>query len=483
MPAHSCVRVVAAIHLGVAITEGIATAPAGAQPTPRVQSGAYGAVESVHSPFARVAEIVSPSVVFVDVRRAGANDPNRGPFHEFFRDFVPRRGQQELPGSGSGFVMDERGFVMTNNHVVEGGEQLRVTFLNGHEYAAEIVGQDPRTDVAVLRITEPARDGPGFPALALGDSDEILIGDWAIAVGNPFGAQLAGSVTVGVISAKGRAGLNLVGVDRAVDLQDFIQTDASINFGNSGGPLVNIRGEVIGVNTAINAMGQGIGFAIPINMAADVAQQLIDSGRVRRGYLGIRPVQLTRARAEEMDAEVDQGILVQDVFDGSPAEEGGLRPDDIIVEYDGRPVVRQSEFRILVAGTPVGSSVHVRVYRDGGFMDLEVTLGEYEEPAEDGAETWLGLRVEDVRSRGVRERFGLQTEERGVVVTEVDPESPAAEQGLQPGIVILEITDEDIQSISDYNRVIQELRDRRRPVTLKIKEDGTIRYVSLTPRP
>jgi Do/DeqQ family serine protease len=441
----------------------------------------------VHSPFARVAEIVSPSVVFIDVRRAGASDAQRGPFHEFFRDFVPRRGHQELPGSGSGFVMDERGFVMTNNHVVEGGEQLRVTFLNGQEYAAEIVGQDPRTDVAVLRITEPSRDGTGFPALVLGDSDEILIGDWAIAVGNPFGAQLAGSVTVGVISAKGRAGLNLVGVDREVDLQDFIQTDASINFGNSGGPLVNIRGEVIGVNTAINALGQGIGFAIPVNMAADVAQQLIDAGRVRRGYLGIRPVQLTRARAEEMAAEVDHGILVQDVFDDSPAEQAGLRPDDIIVEYDGRPVTRQSEFRILVAGTPVGNSVQIRVYREDGFLDLEVTLGEYKETAASETATgdpWLGLSVEDLRSRLVRERFSLQAEERGVVVTEVDPESPAAEKGLEPGIVILEITDEDISSISDYNRVTRELRDRRRPVTLKIKEkDGTVRFVNLTPRP
>ena len=275
-------RVFSSLHAGIALLAVAAATPAYSQSTPSVQSGAYGALESTHSPFARVAEIASPSVVFIEVRRAGADASGQGPFDEFFRDLVPRRGHREMPGSGSGFVMDGRGYVMTNNHVIEGGEQLRVTFLNGQEYNAEIVGKDPRTDVAVLRITEPARDGKPFPALVLGDSDEILIGDWAIAVGNPFGAQLAGSVTVGVISAKGRSGLNLVGVDVEVDLQDFIQTDASINFGNSGGPLVNIRGEVIGVNTAINAMGQGIGFAIPVNMAADVAQQLIDTGRVRR---------------------------------------------------------------------------------------------------------------------------------------------------------------------------------------------------------
>ncbi len=468
------------------ITTLLFTSAAAAQPAARVQSGPYATVEGVHSPFARVAQIVSPSVVFIEVRREGASAARQGPFDEFFRDLNPRRGHRELPGSGSGFVMDGRGFVMTNNHVVEGGETIRVTFLNGQEYAAEIVGQDPRTDVAVLRITEPSRDGKPFPALVLGDSDEILIGDWAIAVGNPFGSQLAGSVTVGVISAKGRSGLNLVGVDADVDLQDFIQTDASINFGNSGGPLVNIRGEVIGVNTAINAMGQGIGFAIPVNMAADVAQQLIDTGRVRRGYLGIRSVQLTRARAEQMDAEIDQGILVQDVRDDSPAEKGGLRPDDIIVEFDGRPVTRRSQFRIFVADTRVGTTVPVRVYRDGRFVDLEVTMGEYSEAAvaeEVEAVPWLGMMVEDVTSRQVREQYDLQAEERGVVVTEVEPESPAAEQGLAPGIVILEIIDQEISGVSDYNRVIQELRDRRRPVTLKVKEDGTVRYVNLTPRP
>jgi serine protease Do len=308
----------------------------------RVDAGPYG---EFHSPFARVAEIVSPAVVYIEVRKSGARRRGTGPFEDFFRDFAPRdRRRPDSPSSGSGFVMDARGYVLTNNHVVEGGEELQATFLNGETYACEVVGTDPRTDVAVMRITERARDGKPFPALKLGDSDEIKIGDWAIAVGNPFGNQLAGTVTVGVVSAKGRSDLNIFGAE--IDLQDFIQTDASINFGNSGGPLVNIRGEVIGINAALNTQGQGIGFAIPINLAASVAQQLIRNGRVRRGYLGIHLEDLTRELAEGKDWEIHEGVVVTDVQDESPAAQGGLHVDDVIVEFDGKPVQHARQFRL-----------------------------------------------------------------------------------------------------------------------------------------
>ena len=244
-------------------------------------------------------------------------------------------------------------------------------------FRSEVVGQDPRTDIAVIRITERSRSGRPFPALQLGDSDEIKIGDWAIAVGCPFGAQLAGTVTVGVISAKGRSDLNIMGAE--IDLQDFIQTDASINFGNSGGPLVNIRGEAVGVNAAINTQGQGIGFAIPINLAASVAEQLITIGRVRRGYLGIGLDELTRELAEGKDWEVYEGVVVTDVQEQSPAAQGGLQVDDVIVEFDGKPVQHARQFRLLVAGTDVGKNVSMKLFRDGKYRDVKVTLGEMQE--------------------------------------------------------------------------------------------------------
>jgi Do/DeqQ family serine protease len=447
--------------------------------------GPYAEFRSAHSPFARVAQIVSPSVVFIEVRRTGSTRRNGGPYDQFFHDFT-RRGPREIPSSGSGFVMDGRGYLMTNNHVIDGAGTVSATFLNGETYACEIVGQDPRTDIAVVRITEASRDGNAFPALVLGDSDEILIGDWAIAVGNPFGERLAGTVTVGVISAKRRSDLPLWGAEDT-DLQDFIQTDASINFGNSGGPLVNIRGEAIGINTALNAQGQGIGFAVPINLAASVAHQLIETGHVRRGYLGVRPAELTRAVAEGNDWEIHAGILVTDVVPDSPAEDAGLLPDDVIVEFDGRPVSQRSQFRILVAGAEVGSRVKMKVYRSGEYLDIEVTLVEYEEhslaaESAGSSTSWLGIHVDDVGSEGVRQTWGLQAQERGVVVTEVEEDSPAAEKGVVPGSLILEIINEEIRDVSDYNRLREDLKDRRKPITLKIKEGGTVRYVALRPR-
>jgi serine protease Do len=381
--------------------------------------------------------------------------------------------------------MDPRGYIMTNNHVIEDADELRATFLNGESYDCEMVGKDPRTDVAVIRITERSRDGKPFPSLVLGDSDEIRIGDWAIAVGNPFGAQLAGTVTVGVISAKGRSDLNIVGAE--IDLQDFIQTDASINFGNSGGPLVNIRGEVVGINSALNTQGQGIGFAIPINLAANVSHQLITTGRVRRGYLGIHLARLTRDIAEGKDWDVQDGILVTDVAENSPAAQAGLQVDDVVVEFDGKPVQQETQFRLLVAGTDVGKKVRMKVYRDGKFRDVSVTLGEYDErtlaQSETAPQNWLGLSVEDISSSAVRERFAIQGEERGVVVTEVEAGSPASEKGVTPGSLILEIVNEEISGLADYNRIREELKDRGKPITFKVKDGGTVRYVALNPRP
>jgi serine protease Do len=456
---------------------------AAAQPAPKLDAGPYA---EFHSPFARVAEQVTPGVVYVEVRKNIAAGRRSGPFDDFLKDFLPKGHPRDLPSSGSGFVMDARGYILTNNHVVEGSEEISVTFLNGEKYRCEMVGLDPRTDVAVVRIAERSRDGKPFAALQLGDSDEIKIGDWAIAVGNPFGEQLAGTVTVGVVSAKGRSDLSIMGAD--IDLQDFIQTDASINFGNSGGPLVNIRGEVIGMNSALNTQAQGIGFAIPINLAASVAHQLITTGRVRRGYLGINLDELTREMAEGKDWEITEGVLVTNVAEGSPADAAGLQEDDVIVEFDGKPVTRARPFRLLVAGTDVGKRVQLKVFRDGRYRDVTVTLGEYDERTLAAAASrpqtgWLGLAVEDLGAPEVRERYSLEEEERGVVITQVEPESPAARKGLSPGGLILEIVNQEITGLADYNRIRDELKDRRKPVTLKVKEGGTVRYVALSPAP
>jgi serine protease Do len=448
-----------------------------------LQPGPYTALDGFHSPFAKVAQVVGPAVVYIEVRKDG-DVHSSGPYGGFFDDFIPRGRGAQPPSAGSGFVMDDDAHIMTNNHVIEGAQEVYATFLNGERYLCEIIGQDPRTDIAVLRVAEASRSGQPFPKLILGDSDEIFIGDWAIAVGSPFGAQLAGSVTVGVISAKGRSNLNIMGAD--IDLQDFIQTDASINFGNSGGPLVNIRGEVIGVNTALNTQGQGIGFAVPVNLAASVAVDLIRFGRVRRGYLGVRPVQLTREIAEGKDWDVHQGILITLVEEGSPAEQSGLRENDVLLEFDNRPVSRVSQFRILVAGTPIGKEVGMKVYRDGEYLDLTVTLGEYEEPVvvQQAAETrhWLGMTVDDAGSAAVRDRFDLGENPQGVVITEVEEGGPAAEKGLEAGNLILEIVNQEIRGLADYERLRQDLRDRTKPITLKIKEGGMVRYVVVQPR-
>jgi len=465
--------------------QGTPIAPANQAQRPSVDAGVYS---DFHSPFARVAEIVSPAVVYIEVRKSSQTRRRTGgPFDDFFHDFGPRgRRPQDIPSSGSGFVMDPRGYILTNNHVVEGADELVATFLNGETYSCEVVGLDPRTDVAVVRITDRPRDGQVFPSLQLGDSDEIKIGDWAIAVGNPFGTQLAGTVTVGVISAKGRSDLNIMGAD--IDLQDFIQTDASINFGNSGGPLVNIRGEAIGINSALNTQGQGIGFAIPINLAASVAQQLIDSGRVRRGYLGISLDELTREMAEGKDWELTEGILVIDVDEDSPAAKAGIQPDDVIVEFEGRPVQKARAFRLVVAGTEVGKRVKIKIFRDGKYRDVEATLDEFKESrlaaVPDSPESqWLGIRVDDLSAPRVREQYALEGEERGVVITDVEEGSPAAQKGLAPGDLLLEIVNREIGGLADYNRIREELKGRSKPITLKVKEGGTVRYVALSPMP
>src|SRR5437762_5426640 len=248
----------------------------------------------------------------------------------------PMTRPQRVPSSGSGFIIDREGRVLTNNHVVRDAETIKVTLNDGRTFKATTVGTDPATDVAVIKI-----DGTNLPVLPLGDSDQLRIGDWAIAIGNPLG-MLRGSVTVGIVSAQGRSDLNIYG--GTPRYQDFIQTDASINFGNSGGPLCNIRGEAIGINTAINPNGQGIGFAIPINLAKHVSDQLIAHGSVKRAMMGVMLAELTPEMAEGFGIPGTEGVVIERVIAGSPAERAGLKRNDVIVEFDGQPVTDRDKF-------------------------------------------------------------------------------------------------------------------------------------------
>jgi serine protease Do len=296
------------------------------------------------SPFVSVVDKALPAVVFIDVTRKVGGD-SQDSADEFMRRFFgsPMQRQQRVPSSGSGFIIDKSGRIMTNNHVVRDAESIKVTLNDGRIFKATTVGTDPATDVAVIKI-----DGPNLPVLPIGDSEKLRIGDWAIAIGNPLG-DLRGSVTVGIISAQGRSNLNIFG--GTPDYQDFIQTDASINFGNSGGPLCNIRGEAIGINTAINPSGQGIGFAIPMNLAKHVADQLLAHGKVARAWLGVQLADLTPEIAEGFGIKADGGVVISSVLKDQPAERAGLRRNDVIVEFDGQPVTDLQKFRLRVADT------------------------------------------------------------------------------------------------------------------------------------
>src|SRR5262249_13390358 len=271
--------------------------------------------------------------------------PQEQLFRRFFGDDTPKR-PQFRPSSGSGFIIDTQGHVLTNNHVVRDADQITVTLNDKRQFKAKVVGTDPETDVAVVKI-----DAGDLPTLPLGDSDDLRVGDWAIAIGNPLG-ELRGSVTVGVISAQGRSNLNIFG--GTPGFQDFIQTDASINFGNSGGPLCNIRGEAIGINTAINPSGQGIGFAIPINLPNAVADQLVAHGSVKGAQMGVMLAELTPDIAEGFGLDTQDGVLISNVMKDSPAEKAGLKRNDVIVEFDGKPVSDMQKFRIRVADTDIG---------------------------------------------------------------------------------------------------------------------------------
>jgi serine protease Do len=480
--------VAAGIVLGAIVTARCGWSPdSSADESSQATVSREAALFGGRSPFVAVADAVLPAVVSVDTKRMVkvANDPFRGMLRDFFgdrtyRDYFGDQGEQEyeVPGSASGFIFDAGGLVLTNNHVVQGADQIEVTLTDGRAFEAEIVGRDPSTDVAVLRIK-----GDDLPAVKLGDSDQLKVGDWAIAVGNPL--ELKGTVTVGVVSALGRADLQIRGGTPLY--QDFIQTDASITFGNSGGPLVNIDGEVVGVNTAVNAAVSGIGFAIPINIAREVAESLVDRGKVVRGYLGIVPQEISPDLAEAKGLKGTHGIIVATVEDGTPASDAGIEAGDVITQFAGTDITGVSQFRRVVAGVTPGKAVDVTVVHDGETKRLSATLAERPEETAaaveqepEAGEGWLGVEVVGVDDPAAR-RAGVSAA-KGVLIVNVEPGGPAAKAGLEAGDVILDVGDVSVADLGDYRDAAKKYAGSERAVALRIQRGDAKYFVAVKPK-
>jgi serine protease Do len=367
----------------------------------------------------------------------GNRDPfgGRDPFGEGGpgRDFKQR-------SLGSGFIIDREGLIVTNNHVVENADQIKVRLADDREFDAKVIGRDSKTDLALIQI-EGAKD---LSPLKLGDSEKLEVGSWVLAVGSPFGLEQ--TVTAGIVSAKGR----FIG---AGPYDDFIQTDASINPGNSGGPLLNMSGEVVGINTAIVAQGQGIGFAIPVNLAQTIVAQLREHGSVTRGWMGVGIQDLTPELAQYYGLKDQKGVLVTQVFQGDPAEKAGVKTKDVIIAVDGKPVGTSRELSSAVAGMPVGKEVPVKILRDGKEQTVKVQLAERKdtETAAKGAapETEdLGIRAADLNPEVAR-RFGIDENEKGVLVAAVKPGGKADQAGLQQGDIVKEVNRVAVQSANE----------------------------------
>jgi serine protease Do len=397
----------------------------------------------------------------------GEDDPFHDWFEKFFKDQIPKEHRQR--SLGSGFIIDKDGFILTNNHVVEKTDEIKVRLANGKEYDAKIIGRDPKTDLALIRIKT---DKPLNP-LPLGDSEKLEVGEWVVAIGNPFG--LDQTVTAGIVSAKYRQ-LGAGAYD------NFIQTDASINPGNSGGPLLNTQGEVVGINSAIysrSGASIGIGFAIPVNMAKDLLPQL-KKGKVVRGWLGVMIQKITPELKDKLDLEGERGALVADVTSGGPAHKAGIERGDVIISFDGKDIMEMNELPYIVASTPVGKVAKLEVIRKGKKISLEVKIGKLkeeqvgEEPAE--ARSDLGMSVDEITPELARQ-FGLP-EESGLVVVQVENNSPAEEAGIRGGDIIIEIDQEPMEVIDEYSKKIRRYKKGDTILFLVKRREATL-YLTL----
>ncbi len=442
--------------------------------------------------FNHVATKALPAVVSVQAEtivRTGSDSSGRyhSPFDdEFFDRFFGPRYHRRAPqeqrrvGQGSGFIISSDGYILTNNHVIEGADKIIVTLNDGREFEnVEVIGTDPGSDVAVIKIA-----GEGLPTVELGDSDALQIGEWVIAVGNPFG--LSETITVGVVSAKGRY-VGLTEGDYAGErgYENFIQTDAAINPGNSGGPLLNIDGKVIGINSAIFSKSggyMGIGFAIPINMAKSVKDQLIKSGKVVRGFIGISGQSVTNELSEFFDLENKQGAIVSEVMKDSPAEKGGLKTRDVILKINGKTVKNWGNFRNSIALMEPGTKINLTVLRNKKQLKIKVKIGSKDDILVAGGMTSeigkeLGIEVQDA-TKELERQFGHEGYS-GVIVSKVTHASPAEKSGIKPGMLILNVNKYDISNTKEFNEALKETAKTKKALLL-IKYNSYAWYTILS---
>jgi len=433
--------------------------------------------------FANLADKVKGSVVNISTTQVVEGNPLMpfmgpgSPFGDFFGPNLPKEffgnkphGKMKTHALGSGFVISKEGLIITNNHVVEKATEIKIKLHNGKEYDAKLVGRDPKTDLALIQVA-PDKDFP-TPAV-LGDSDALRVGDWVMAVGNPFG--LGHTITTGIISAKSR----ILG---AGPYDDFLQTDAAINPGNSGGPLFNMTGQVIGINTAIIAQGQGLGFAIPVNMAKDLLPQL-KTGKVVRGWLGVMIQDITPKLAESFGLKSAKGVLVSDVVKGSPAEKSGLKQGDVIMRFDAKEIENAHKLSQVVAATAPDTRVKVDIRRNGNAKTVSLTIGTM--PSEEQTavapkeEISWGMAVQELTPQ-LAQQLGLEPGVTGVVITDIKEGSPAAEAGLQTGDLISEVNRTAIKNLNDYQQALKKVKNGENLLLLVKRGSGAL-YVVLTP--
>jgi serine protease Do len=456
---------------------------------PALPARAFGAPDS----FAELAEKVSPSVVNITTSSIVATTtsdapmvPEGSPFEDFFKDFMDRNGQgddrpQRSEALGSGFVVSEDGFIVTNNHVIEGADEINIEFFGGKQLPAKLIGTDPKTDIALLKV-----EAEGLPFVAFGNSDEMRVGDWVMAMGNPLGQGF--SVSAGIVSARGRE------LSGAYD--DFLQTDAAINKGNSGGPLFNLDGDVVGVNTAIlspSGGSIGIGFSMASNVVTKVVDQLREFGETRRGWLGVKIQDVTPDVAEAMNLSVSAGALITDVPEG-PARDAGLLAGDVITKFDGKDISDVRDLTRTVADSPFGEEVPVVVQRSGEEMTIPVILGRREEaeaadarpdssddsPNAPAESELLGLTVQPMTDE-IAKSLDLPTGSEGLVIMAVDAASDAGAKGLAAGDVIVEAGQQKVTNVKDLQSRVDAAKDEgRKSILLLIRREGNPRFVALS---
>lgn len=500
-------RTVSLLAASVTTALVLTVAPAGLVP-------AAAQARTAPASFADLSEKLLPAVVNISSTQAAPQRPQGqrpelpqfppgSPFEEFFKDFFDRHGggggggggqpqdqqqQRKATSLGSGFVIDAvNGYVVTNNHVIQDADEITVILHDDTNIKAELVGRDSKTDLALLKI----KTSHPLTAVGFGDSDAMRVGDWVLAIGNPFG--LGGTVTAGIISARARD-IN------AGPYDDFLQTDAAINRGNSGGPMFNMNGEVIGINTAIfspSGGSVGIGFAIPANIARTVVAQLKEFGHTRRGWLGVRIQSVTPEIAESLGLEGNKGALVASVTPGGPAAESGILAGDVVLKFDGKEIGEMRRLPRVVAETPIGKATPVEVWRKGKLQTVQVKVGELEAAEESGLLTnqpddkkqtpaqppkttdLLGLKLTGI-TPDLRQQYELKPEQKGVLVTDVQSGTPAAEKGIRPGDVIIELSQEEVKAPADVAAKVQKAREQnRKSVLLLIERQGDLRFVAL----